>query len=45
MNWFNQMVAQTLPYVPKPIVGFFSKHYIYLHFESIEQCQLKSEII
>lgn len=28
MNWFNQMVAHILPYVPKPIVGFFSKHYI-----------------
>jgi len=28
MNWFNHMVAHLLPYVPKPIVGFFSKHYI-----------------
>lgn len=28
MNWFNHMVAHILPYVPKPIVGFFSKHYI-----------------
>jgi proline dehydrogenase len=28
MNWFNQLIAHTLPYVPKPIVGFFSKHYI-----------------
>ena len=28
MSWFNQMIAHTLPFVPKPIVGFFSKHYI-----------------
>ncbi|MBN2366553.1 MAG: proline dehydrogenase family protein, partial [Calditrichaeota bacterium] len=28
MGWFNKMIAVTLPYVPKPIVGFFSKQYI-----------------
>ncbi len=28
MGWFNSLVAATLPYVPKPIVGFFSKNYI-----------------
>ncbi len=28
MRWFNQLIATTLPFVPKPIVGFFSKHYI-----------------
>ncbi|GAB4341411.1 MAG: proline dehydrogenase [Calditrichia bacterium] len=28
MQWFNKLVALTLPYVPKPIVGFFSRHYI-----------------
>ncbi len=28
MQWLNSLVAATLPYVPKPIVGFFSKEYI-----------------
>ena len=28
MNWFNKLIAITLPFVPKPIVGFFSRHYI-----------------
>jgi proline dehydrogenase len=28
MSWFNKLIAETLPFVPKPIVGFFSKHYI-----------------
>ncbi len=28
MNWFNNLISILLPYVPKPIVGFFSKHYI-----------------
>jgi proline dehydrogenase len=28
MNWFNKLIALTLPFVPKPIVGFFSRHYI-----------------
>jgi proline dehydrogenase len=28
MSWFNKLIAYSLPYVPKPIVGFFSKHYI-----------------
>ena len=28
MNWFNQLIALCLPFVPKPIVGFFSRHYI-----------------
>ena len=28
MNLFNKLIALTLPFVPKPIVGFFSRHYI-----------------
>ena len=28
MNLFNKLIAITLPFVPKPIVGFFSRHYI-----------------
>jgi proline dehydrogenase len=28
MNWFNKLISIMLPFVPKPIVGFFSKHYI-----------------
>ena len=28
MKWLNKLIALTLPFVPKPIVGFFSKHYI-----------------
>jgi proline dehydrogenase len=28
MNWLNKLIALTLPFVPKPIVGFFSRHYI-----------------
>lgn len=28
MNWLNSLIAKTLPFVPKPIVGFFSRHYI-----------------
>ena len=28
MNWFNKLIALTLPFVPKPIVGFFSRDYI-----------------
>ena len=28
MNWFNKLIALILPFVPKPIVGFFSRHYI-----------------
>ncbi len=28
MNWFNKLIAKILPFVPKPIVGFFSRHYI-----------------
>ncbi len=28
MNWFNKLISLTLPFVPKPIVGFFSRHYI-----------------
>ena len=28
MNWFNKLIALCLPFVPKPIVGFFSRHYI-----------------
>jgi len=28
MNWFNSLIAILLPYVPKPIVGYFSRHYI-----------------
>jgi len=28
MNLFNKLIALTLPFVPKPIVGYFSRHYI-----------------
>jgi proline dehydrogenase len=28
MRWFNNLVARTLPIVPKPIVGLFSRQYI-----------------
>jgi proline dehydrogenase len=28
MNWFNKLISILLPFVPKPIVGFFSRHYI-----------------
>ncbi len=28
MNWINKLISVTLPFIPKPIVGFFSKHYI-----------------
>lgn len=28
MSWFNSFIATLLPYVPKPIVGYFSRHYI-----------------
>lgn len=28
MSWFNKIIAHTLPYVPRQIVGYFSKHYI-----------------
>jgi proline dehydrogenase len=28
MNLFNKLIALTLPFVPKPIVGLFSRHYI-----------------
>ena len=28
MNWFNNMIAQILPFVPKPIVRIFSQQYI-----------------
>ncbi len=28
MSWFNHLIAHTLPYIPKPIVGYFSRHYI-----------------
>jgi proline dehydrogenase len=28
MNLFNKLISMILPFVPKPIVGFFSKHYI-----------------
>jgi proline dehydrogenase len=28
VNWFNKIIALALPYIPKPIVGFFSRHYI-----------------
>lgn len=28
MNWFNHLIANILPYFPKSIVGYFSKHYI-----------------
>lgn len=28
MNWFNKLISLVLPFVPKPIVGFFSRHYI-----------------
>ncbi len=28
MNWFNKLISIMLPFVPKPVVGFFSKHYI-----------------
>lgn len=28
MNWFNKLIAISLPFVPKPIVGLFSRHYI-----------------
>jgi proline dehydrogenase len=28
MNWFNKLISLVLPFVPKPIVRFFSRHYI-----------------
>ena len=28
MGWFNNLVANILPFVPKPIVGIFSRQYI-----------------
>ncbi len=28
VNLFNKMIVMTMPFVPKPIVGFFSKKYI-----------------
>ncbi len=28
MNWINKLISVTLPFIPKPIVGFFSRHYI-----------------
>lgn len=28
MSWFNKTIATLLPYVPKSIVGFFSRNYI-----------------
>ncbi|GAB4369935.1 MAG: proline dehydrogenase [Calditrichia bacterium] len=28
MKLLNKLIASTLPFVPKPIVGFFSRHYI-----------------
>ncbi len=28
MRWFNSLIAHSLPYIPKPIVGFFSRPYI-----------------
>lgn len=28
MNWFNSLIANVLPVVPKPIVGIFSSQYI-----------------
>jgi len=28
MRWFNNLVANILPFVPKPIVGIFSRQYI-----------------
>ncbi len=28
MIWFNNLIAKILPYVPKPIVGLFSRQYI-----------------
>ncbi|MFZ0390065.1 MAG: proline dehydrogenase family protein [Calditrichia bacterium] len=28
MNWLNHLIAKTLPFVPRPVVGYFSQHYI-----------------
>lgn len=28
MRWFNNLIARVLPFVPKPIVGIFSRQYI-----------------
>jgi len=26
--WFNKLISITLPFIPKPIVGLFSRHYV-----------------
>jgi len=28
MNWFNNLVAHILPYIPRPLVGIFARQYI-----------------